>query len=96
MCLSVPCVPTNVTVKGTCSQDFAEVAWTASLGALSYQASAKAEAVQHVLCSSNKTTCRLEGLMCSQVYSIGVTALKDNCYSNESAAVTLKTGKSEN
>lgn len=31
--------------------------------------------------------------MCSQVYSIGVTASKDNCSSNESAAVTLKTGK---
>lgn len=31
--------------------------------------------------------------MCSQVYSVGVAALKDNCSSNESAAVTLQTGK---
>lgn len=31
--------------------------------------------------------------MCSQVYSVGVAALKDNCSSNESDAVTLKTGK---
>lgn len=86
-------MPTHVVVRGNCSQSFAEVSWRASSGALSYQATASDEDGQRLLCSSSQTSCRLEGLVCSQVYSIGVTASKDNCSSNESSAVTLQTGK---
>lgn len=90
---SAPCVPTNVVVGGNCSHNFAEVTWQASRGALSYQATATDEDGRRWLCSSNETTCRLGGLVCSQVYSIGVTASKDSCSSNDSAAVMLKTGR---
>ncbi len=33
--------------------------------------------------------------MCSQVYSVGVTAMDDNCTSNESSAEMLRTGEDE-
>lgn len=92
---TVPCVPTDVAVRRNCGQGYAQVTWQASQGSVSYQAAATDKEGQRFLCSSNETTCRLEGLMCSQVYSIGVTAMKANCSSNESTAETLKTGKME-
>lgn len=89
---SAPCVPTNVVVSRNCGQSFAQVTWQASRGALSYQASAKDEDGQRFSCTSNETACKLEGLMCSQVYSVGVIAMDNKCNSNESVAEILHTG----
>lgn len=89
---SAPCVPTNVVVSRNCGQSFAQVTWQASRGALSYQASAKDEDGQRLSCTSNETACKLEGLMCSQVYSVGVIAMDNKCNSNESVAEILHTG----
>lgn len=89
---SAPCVPTNVAVSRNCGQSFAQVTWQASRGALSYQAFAKDNDGQRFLCSSNETSCRLEGLMCSQVYSVGVIAVDNKCTSNESVVEMLQTG----
>ncbi|KAM3619311.1 uncharacterized protein V6R79_006036 [Siganus canaliculatus] len=88
----MPCVPTSVAVSRICGQSFAEVNWEASSGAVSYQAAATAGDGKRLLCSSNDTRCRLEGLMCSQVYSVGVTAMNHKCMSNQSATQTLETG----
>nr|XP_046247875.1 uncharacterized protein LOC124060678 [Scatophagus argus] len=87
-----PCVPTDVVVRKNCSQSFAQVTWRASRGALSYRAAAEDEDGRRLLCSSNETSCRLEGLMCGQVYSVGVTAMDDNCSSAESSAKIIRTG----
>lgn len=92
---SAPCAPTNMAVGRNCGQSFAQVTWSASLGALSYQAAAKDKDGQRLLCSSNGTSCRLEGLMCSQVYSVAVTAMDDNCSSNESSVEIIQTGQKE-
>ncbi|XP_044055462.1 uncharacterized protein LOC122877670 [Siniperca chuatsi] len=86
-----PCVPTNVVVKKNCGQSFVQVTWQASRGALYYQATAKSKDGGPLLCSSNETSCKLEGLMCSQVYNVGVTAMDNNCTSNESYTRILLT-----
>ncbi|XP_045905930.1 receptor-type tyrosine-protein phosphatase beta-like [Micropterus dolomieu] len=86
-----PCVPTNVVVNKTCDQSFVQVTWQASRGALYYSASAKDKDGRLLLCSSNGTSCRLEGLMCSQVYNVSVTAKDSNCTSNESSISILQT-----
>uniref|UniRef100_A0A8P4G5R4 Fibronectin type-III domain-containing protein n=1 Tax=Dicentrarchus labrax TaxID=13489 RepID=A0A8P4G5R4_DICLA len=86
-----PCVPTNVVVRRNCGQNFTQVTWKPSLGALSYQAAARNQDGLRLLCSSNETSCRLEGLTCSQVYSVRVIARGDNCTSNESSASILQT-----
>ncbi|XP_067454263.1 serine-rich adhesin for platelets [Thunnus thynnus] len=87
-----PCVPSNVVATRNCGQSFMDVTWNASRGALYYQVSALDKVGGQLLCSSNETSCRLEGLMCSQVYSVGVSASDNNCTSNESSAVTVRTG----
>ncbi|XP_034066039.1 uncharacterized protein LOC117542456 [Gymnodraco acuticeps] len=86
-----PCVPTDVMVTRTCGKTSAKVKWNESRGALHYEAAAVDEAGQPLLCSSNQTSCTLEGLVCSQVYSVGVTATDDTCTSNKSSAVILRT-----
>lgn len=94
VCPSAPCVPTNVTVTRNCGQTSTQVTWRASRGAMSYQAAATCDDGRPLTCSSDGTSCRLEGLMCSQVYRVGVTAMGNNCSSNESTVVVLETGNS--
>lgn len=78
-----------------CGQSFVQVTWQASRGALSYQAAATDKDGHLLLCTSNVTSCRFEGVMCSQVYSVRVTAMGDNCTSNESSAGIIQTGKNK-
>lgn len=72
-----------------------DVMWNASRGAIYYQVAALDKDGRRLVCSSNETSCRLEGLKCSQVYNVGVCASDNNCTSNESSAVTVRTGKDE-
>ena len=88
-------MPTNVVVMRNCGQSFVQVSWQASRGALAYKAAAIGEDGKRLMCSSNGTECRLEGLMCGQVYSVRVSAMDDTCTSNESSPETLRTGKNE-
>ncbi|XP_061540147.1 fibronectin type III domain-containing protein 7-like [Phycodurus eques] len=88
---SAPCVPTNVVARTNCGQSFVEVSWQASRGGLHYEAAATHQDGHQLSCASNATSCRMEGLMCSQVYHIAVSAGNDNCFSNESAKVLVLT-----
>ncbi|XP_074491158.1 uncharacterized protein fndc7b [Sebastes fasciatus] len=89
--METPCVPTNVMTMTNCGKSDVQVTWSASRGALRYKAVAMDEDGKRLMCSSNETSCMLEGLMCSRVYSVGVTAMDDNCTSNESSVETLRT-----
>ncbi|KAK2835181.1 hypothetical protein Q5P01_015665 [Channa striata] len=82
-----PCVPTNVVVKRNCSQSFVELTWQASSGAKNYTATAVAADGNHLVCKSNTSSCRLEGLTCSQVYNVSVVAVDDACTSAGSHVV---------
>ncbi|TNN29231.1 Fibronectin type III domain-containing protein 7 [Liparis tanakae] len=59
----------------TCGQTFVHVSWKASRGALRYRAAAVDDVGNRLTCSSNETSCVLEGLVCSRVYSVGVSAM---------------------
>ncbi|XP_061636365.1 fibronectin-like isoform X2 [Phyllopteryx taeniolatus] len=88
---SAPCVPTNVVARTNCGQSYVEVSWQASRGALHYDAAATPRDGHQLSCASNETSCRMEGLMCSQVCHIVVSAGNNNCFSNESAKVLVLT-----
>jgi len=92
---SAPCVPTQVMAPRTCGQTFVHVSWNASRGALRYRAAAVDDDGNRLTCSSNETSCMLEGLVCSRVYSVGVSAVDDTCSSNASSANTLRAGRNE-
>ncbi|XP_066528384.1 fibronectin type III domain-containing protein 7-like [Hoplias malabaricus] len=86
----VPCVPTNVTVKSTCTNTTV-VTWQASRGALSYMAVAMYSRGPQTQCLSNSTTCNFMDLRCGQVYNISVMAVGNTCTSLRSQSVTLQT-----
>lgn len=88
-----PCVPSNVVVNRNCNQSFMEVAWQASRGAKNYLAAAVGKDGSHLQCVSNMTSCRMDGLICSQVYDVSVAAVDDTCTSTGSPTVTHPTGK---
>lgn len=88
---SVPCVPTNLTVASTCSNQ-TTVMWQASLGAQSYRVIAVGNKGHQTTCSSNSTTCSLTDLRCGQVYNVSVVAIDDTCSSPHCQTVTLQTG----
>ncbi|XP_035277663.1 fibronectin type III domain-containing protein 7-like [Anguilla anguilla] len=85
-----PCVPTNVTTERTCA-DTAAVRWVASRGATHYIAIAVGNSGHRSECSSNDTACELNGLLCGEVYTVGVAAVDENCTSPQSQTVMLPT-----
>ncbi|KAJ8376161.1 hypothetical protein SKAU_G00067410 [Synaphobranchus kaupii] len=87
----VPCVPTNVTAERSCGDSSVEVTWEASQGARYYNAVAVGYSGHTAQCSSNGTACSIPDLRCSQVYTVGVVAVDDNCTSLQSQTVTLHT-----
>ncbi|GAA6076390.1 uncharacterized protein LOC113651476 [Tachysurus ichikawai] len=87
----VPCVPTNVTVAKTCSNQ-TTVMWQGSRGAKSYRVIAMGNKGHQTTCSSITTTCSLTDLRCGQVYSVSVVAIDDTCSSPQSQSTTLQTG----
>lgn len=86
-------MPTNVVVRRNCSQNVLEVAWQASRGAINYTAAAVAKGGSRLECVSNNTSCRIDSLMCSQVYSVTVAAVDNSCTSTVTPMVKRPTGK---
>uniref|UniRef100_A0A8C5EQG5 Fibronectin type-III domain-containing protein n=1 Tax=Gouania willdenowi TaxID=441366 RepID=A0A8C5EQG5_GOUWI len=86
-----PCVPTNLITTRTCSQSFVDVMWQESRGAKNYTAAAVDVDGGRLECVSNQTNCRLEGIMCGQVYNISVAAVDGTCTSTGSPSVRLET-----
>lgn len=43
-------------------------------------------------CRTNKTSCSFSGLLCGEVYTIGVAGVDDNCTGQQSDTVSLYTG----
>lgn len=85
-------MPTNVTTEETCA-DSAVARWEASRGAKHYTAIAVSSSGHRIECSSNDTACDLTGLLCGEVYTVGVVAVDENCTSPQSQTVMLPTGR---
>ncbi|PWA21255.1 hypothetical protein CCH79_00009504 [Gambusia affinis] len=79
-----PCVPTNVLASRTCGQKFVDVAWQSSRGAQNYTVTAVDEQGSRLTCVSTETSCRLDGVKCSNIYNVSVVAMDDLCSSMRS------------
>lgn len=91
--LLVPCPPTNVTAVHACAPNPVPVTWVASQGAKYYNAVAVSGGGHISECTTNETSCRLTGLQCGAVYTIGVSPADDDCAGQQSDTVSLNTGK---
>ncbi|XP_028832830.1 uncharacterized protein fndc7rs1 isoform X2 [Denticeps clupeoides] len=87
---SVPCVPTNISVARRCGDGSADVTWAPSAGGKNYTALAVSNR-NSVGCTSNGVLCTITNLFCGQMYNVSVVATDNNCTSQCSQTVSLKT-----
>ncbi len=70
----------------------AQVMWRAARGARSYSVQAVTDQGLMVTCNSTSNSCFLNGLQCSQIYNVTVTAHNQACDSVTSETHHLMTG----
>ncbi|XP_028666288.2 uncharacterized protein LOC114658369 [Erpetoichthys calabaricus] len=84
-----PCMPQNVHV--IYSANMAEVGWDHSLGAGSYTAEALSILGHWEGCETIDTRCKIEGLLCGEMYNVTVSAHNDVCNSTISEVKVIET-----
>lgn len=70
------------------------VMWSAAAGASSYSVQAVTDSGAPVTCGSSNSSCHLNGLQCSRMYNVTVTAHNQACSSLPSETTHLLTGLS--
>ncbi|XP_047223920.1 fibronectin type III domain-containing protein 7-like [Girardinichthys multiradiatus] len=78
-----PCSPSNVTSQVICGAGAAQVFWTPSMNAVSYEVKATSTS-QTLTCNSSFSNCTLRPLVCGQAYDVQVSATDGTCASNYS------------
>ncbi|XP_014840249.1 PREDICTED: uncharacterized protein LOC106916456 [Poecilia mexicana] len=78
-----PCSPSNVTSQVVCGAGAAQVFWSPSSNAVSYDVKATSSG-QTLTCSSSSSNCTLSPLGCGQVYDVQVSATDGTCVSDYS------------
>ncbi|KAM8930644.1 uncharacterized protein RCH25_006549 [Pelodytes ibericus] len=89
---SSPCTPESVTAQIHCENNTAKVTWSSSSGAGSYISTITGVNAEEYSCNSTGTSCDVSGLQCGHTYTVTVTAVNDQCNSEPSVPVQLKTG----
>ncbi|XP_032422074.1 uncharacterized protein LOC116722071 [Xiphophorus hellerii] len=84
---TVPCIPTNVSVKLDCSNNSADVSWSPSRGALRYSVLANSSHSDDS-CTASDLSC----LTCGANYAVQVVAMDDRCSSLPSLPVLFESG----
>ncbi|KAL7851296.1 hypothetical protein AOLI_G00216520 [Acnodon oligacanthus] len=88
---SVPCKPQNISVDLQCSSNSATVQWGPYGTDQSYSVTAVDTLNGNVTCSSNNSSCVLNGLSCGRTYNVTVVSRNDQCVSKVSSTVELIT-----
>ncbi|XP_041848242.1 uncharacterized protein LOC121644412 [Melanotaenia boesemani] len=89
MLTTAPCVPVNISALYNVSNGWA--LWSAAAGASSYSVQAVTNQGLRVTCNTSNTNCFLNGLQCSQMYNVSVTAQNQACNSVTSETSYLMT-----
>ncbi|XP_067331701.1 fibronectin-like [Channa argus] len=87
--MSVPCVPTDVSIVTGCANNTAVVSWSAGFGAVEYLATARSYH-SNVSCQTSDLSCRFDDLTCGSQYTVQVVAVGNNCSSIPSDALMFK------
>ena len=84
-----------MSVVPTCLDNGVTVSWPLSVVATSYLLTATGRDGDLRTCNSSDNNCSLGELQCGQSYSFSVSASTVNCTSENSTAVTYRTGSYE-
>ncbi|XP_071983673.1 uncharacterized protein [Engystomops pustulosus] len=85
----VPCTPTNLETE--VGAEGIGVSWSSSYGAINYISFITRDDGFKYECHTSNTSCTVTELMCGSQYSTAVTAIGQNCNSNNSYPQTFQT-----
>ncbi|KAJ3599685.1 hypothetical protein NHX12_033641 [Muraenolepis orangiensis] len=88
---SAPCEAQRVEAQVHCDNDTAEATWDWVPGAQSYGLVATAVDGHEAACLTDGISCQLSELQCGQVYSLGLTAINQQCQTQSSNRTLLST-----
>ncbi|XP_069824070.1 fibronectin type III domain-containing protein 7-like [Dendropsophus ebraccatus] len=88
---SAPCVPQAVRPSLNCTDNSVLVSWGVSPGALNYTLSLADSYGDRHNCSNKNTSCRVQDLLCGDVYTVAVTAQNVVCNSKASSVTQFLT-----
>uniref|UniRef100_A0AAR2JQD7 Fibronectin type-III domain-containing protein n=1 Tax=Pygocentrus nattereri TaxID=42514 RepID=A0AAR2JQD7_PYGNA len=88
---TAPCAPQNVSTVLACDTNSVTVSWSPSAVPQNYIASAVWSGGTALFCSSQNTSCSMQGLQCGQQYNITVAASNGNCSGPASPVQSIQT-----
>ncbi|XP_038650716.1 uncharacterized protein LOC119964794 [Scyliorhinus canicula] len=88
---AVPCIPQNVVAHMDCESNNVSVFWDPSNGTESYLVTAQGNSGHWASCNATDTECVISDVYCGLSYYITVQAIRMQCNSSQSSAVTVKT-----
>ncbi|XP_069497964.1 serine-rich adhesin for platelets-like [Ambystoma mexicanum] len=87
---TVPCTPTNITTRMECYPSTLSVSWGPAETSVAYLVQALGSNGFNYNCTTNTTDCDLQDLACGQSYAVTVTAVYDECTSDRSPTILVK------
>ncbi|KAI4885449.1 hypothetical protein NFI96_001413 [Prochilodus magdalenae] len=88
---TAPCAPQNVSTTVACNTSSVTVSWSPAAVSQNYVAIAVWNGGSALSCSSQSTSCTMQGLQCGQQYNITVSASNGNCSGPASPVQTIQT-----
>ncbi|XP_036412774.1 mucin-5AC-like [Colossoma macropomum] len=88
---TAPCAPQNVSTVLACDTNSVTVTWSPTAVPQNYMAIAVWNGGTALSCSSQNTSCSIQGLQCGQQYNITVAASNGNCSGPASPVQTIQT-----
>ncbi|XP_031756904.1 uncharacterized protein LOC100492420 isoform X1 [Xenopus tropicalis] len=89
--LSVPCVPSHVQAKVSCTSNNTIMSWAAAEGAVNYIGLLTGAHGEEYECQEVGTSCNFTQLSCGLEYNATVFSVGHTCSSNSSEAITVYT-----
>ncbi|XP_032883843.1 uncharacterized protein LOC116977489 isoform X5 [Amblyraja radiata] len=86
-----PCIPQDVVAQINCENNIISVFWDPSNGSESYHVTAQGINGHWASCNTTGTECEVSDVHCGLSYYITVEAIRMECNSSQSSAVTIKT-----
>ncbi|XP_078263982.1 fibronectin type III domain-containing protein 7-like [Rhinoraja longicauda] len=88
---TVPCIPQNMVAHINCENNTISVFWDPSNGSESYHVTAQGINGHWASCNTTGTECEVSDVHCGLNYYVTVEAIRMECNSSQSSAVTVKT-----
>lgn len=89
---SAPCLPTNIRTGDECHSEKLTTTWDPAPGALSYIVEAQGNNGEFYNCTTNGTSCDVDGVPCGEHLSVWIVASNGDCTTGRVLGEAAQTG----